>query len=217
MHGFLVLTCLLPGLTPAPAAITGQYVEARTCDVWTGPCFANSEMNLGGKHAVIGWKIDKGVMNNVRLDGLAIVAVVAASDTLGQTQTAPGKALLIVDERASPAQRDALVKLAHKQGGSLLDHVVQVASAKVNVEVSQCKEGGCARLDAGKAKIETRCLDSHHDKVCGNESAFYPPLTKGAKATPAVATELSYTGKAFNATWSETDRRGAYVGFFEAN
>ena len=38
---------------PAPAAnLTGRYVEARTCDIWTGPCFANAEMNLTGKHAV---------------------------------------------------------------------------------------------------------------------------------------------------------------------
>lgn len=214
MTHLLLLVALIP-FSPAKApSVTGQYVEARNCDVWTGPCFANAEMNLTGKHAVIGWKIERGSNAGVKLDGLGVVAVVAASDTLGLAQTAPSKAILIVDSKATPAQRDALVSLARGQGGDLLKNVISVQSAKVDVDVIQCKEGGCARLEAGKAKIETRCLD-HHDKVCGNESAFYPPLTKGVKATAAMAVEHSFTGPAFNETWSDAERRGAYVGKFE--
>lgn len=214
MTHLLLLVALIPSGPAKAPAVTGQYVEARNCDVWTGPCFANSEMNLTGKHAVIGWKIEHGTNAGVKLDGLGVVAVVSASDTLGLEQTAPSKALLIVDSKATPAQRDALVALAKGQGGSLLKNVVSVQSAKVDVDVIACKEGGCARLEAGKAKIETRCLD-HHDKVCGNESAFYPPLTKGVKATAAMAVEHSFTGKTFNETWNDAERRGAYVGKFE--
>src|SRR5436853_2429675 len=91
----LVLTAPLKA-----AEISGQYVEARTCDVWTGPCFANAEMNLGGKHAVMGWKVEKGDAKNARLDGLSVIAVVTATDTLGQEQTGPSRAVLLVDERA---------------------------------------------------------------------------------------------------------------------
>src|SRR6059036_1474580 len=89
------------------AGITGRYIEARTCDVWTGPCFANAEINLTGKHAVLGWKVDKGDLDQVRLDGLGVVAVVAAHNTLGVKQVGPARAVLIVDERATPEQRDA--------------------------------------------------------------------------------------------------------------
>jgi hypothetical protein len=215
MIHMLTLVLLTPLTAPPAPSIAGQYVEARTCDVWTGPCFANAEMNISGKHAVMGWKVDRGVHGGVRLDGLSIVAVVAASDTLGLTQTAPSKAILIVDGNATPAQREALVSLARQQGGSLLEKVVAVESAKVDLDIVQCKDGGCAHLEAGHAKIETRCLNGHHDKVCGNESAFYPPLSKGVKAVPAMATEHSFTGKAFNETWTEADRRGAYIGSFE--
>src|SRR5262249_36875846 len=151
--------------------ISGKYVEARTCDVWTGPCFANAEMNLGGKHAVIGWKVEKGSLDNVRLDGLSVVAVIAASDTLGLEQTGTAKAVLMIDSKANAAQRDALVRLARMQGQMLVDRVVAIESAKINLEVNGCNEGGCALLEAGRARLETRCLDSHHDKVCGNESA----------------------------------------------
>lgn len=202
-------------VTPASAAgLSGQYIEARTCDVWTGPCFANAEMNLSGQHAVLGWKVDKGDFNQVNLDGLGVVAVVRASDTLGLEQTGPAKAILIVDQRATAAQREALISLAKKQGGDLVRNVIAVEAAPVELAICECKNNACARLTAGTAKIETRCLDAHHDKVCGNESAYYPPLTKGVKATAAVAVEHSFQGKTLNETWKDHGRRGAYVGSF---
>jgi hypothetical protein len=218
MARWLTLAAIALILAAAPvsaAGITGQYIEARTCDVWTGPCFANAEMNLGGKHAVMGWKVDKGALDNVRLDGLSVVAVVTASDTLGLEQTGPSSAVLIVDAKANKAQREALVNLAKKQGGDLLKKIIKVETAKVDLDTTGCTEGGCAHLQAGQASIKTRCLDGHHDKVCGNEVNFYPPLAKNVDAKAAVATQHAYTGAGFNETWKDSDRRGAYVGSFE--
>ena len=109
----LALLALLVTLAPAQAApITGQYVEARTCDVWTGPCFANADFNLGGKHAVLAWKIDKGTVDGVNLDGLSVVAVVSAQNTLGLEQSSPAKSVLIIDGRANSVQKEALVQFA---------------------------------------------------------------------------------------------------------
>src|SRR5947207_9405793 len=100
------LLALFVALTPVGAAdITGKYIEARTCDVWTGPCFANADFNLTGKNAVLAWKVDKGSFNDVSLDGLCVVAVVAASDTLGLDQNGPAKAIFVVDSKATTAQR----------------------------------------------------------------------------------------------------------------
>src|SRR5438477_657684 len=184
MHRTLTLAALALFLVGAPlsaAGLTGQYIEARTADVWTGPCFANAEMNLGGKQAVLGWKVEQGSLGDVRLDGLGVVAIVNTSDTLGLEQTGPSKAVLIVDEKASPTQREALIRLAKQQGGKLVAHVLAVRSAAVDLTIGQCKEGGGARPQAGGATLTTRCLD-HHDTVCGNESAFYPPLAKDVKA-----------------------------------
>ena len=212
----LVAIALILVSSPLRAdGISGKYIEARTCDVWTGPCFANAEMNLSGKQAVMAWKVDQGALDNVRLDGLGVVAVVVASDTLGLKQTGSAKAVLIVDSKANAAQRKALIRLAHDQGGELLRNVVAVQTAAVDLTLCDCKDNVCARLRAGDARLETRCLDNKHDKACGNESAFYPPLVKGVKAKPAVAVEHGYTGKGFNETWTESDRRGAYVGSFE--
>lgn len=212
----LAALAVLLVLAPAQAAgINGLYVEARTCDVWTGPCFANADHNLSGKHAVMAWKIEKGTLDNVALDGLGIVAVISASDTLGLNQTGPARAILIVDEKASPAQRDALIRLARRQAGDLLKNVVTVESAPVQFNICECKEEGCAELVAGKAMIKTRCIDAKHDKACGNESAYYPPLAQNVTARPAAAVEHGYRGTGLDLTWREFERRGAYLGTFK--
>ena len=215
MLPFAVFALILAAAPLSAAGIKGQYIEARTCDIWTGPCFANAELNLTGKNAVLGWKVDKGEFDKVNLDGLGVVAVIAASDTLGVKQTGASKAVLIVDSRANKEQKAALVRLAKQQGGELVGNVVDIQSAKIDLDVCKCAEGGCAILKAGAARIETRCLDEKHDVVCGNESAYYPPLTKNVTVKAAVAVENSYSGKGVDGTWNDYGRRGAYLGSFE--
>jgi hypothetical protein len=218
MFRCLLATAIVLLLLAAPtgaAELTGKYVEARTCDVYTAPCFANAEMNLSGKQAVMGWRVDQGAVDGVKLDGLSVVAVVAASDTLGLKQTGPAKSFLIVDDKATSAQREALIRFAKKEGGDLIKNVIGVDSAPIELTVGECKEGGCASLVVGKvARIETRCVDAKHDKICGNESAFYPPLSKDVDAKTAVALEHSFQGTALKQTWNDANRRGAYVGSF---
>jgi hypothetical protein len=201
---------------PAPkATVLGKYVEVRTCDIWTAPCFANAEISIAGKQALMAWKVERGSVDGVTLDGLGIVAVVAASDTLGQRQTGSARAVLIVDERANAPQRDALRRLAQQQSGDLIRSVVAVHTAPIEFTTGKCDGGTCARMVAGElARLETRCIDTSHDKACGNEGAYYPPLANTVRVQPAVALEHRFTGNDLNETWTEADRRGAYVGSF---
>jgi hypothetical protein len=212
----LAVLTLLTALLPAQAAgISGQYVEARTCDIWTGPCFANADFNLGGKHAVLAWKIAKGSVDDVALDGLSVVAVVAAKNTLGLEQTGQARSVLIIDARANSLQKEALVRFAQRQAGKLLDNVVGVQSARINVTMCKCDGQTCAEVDATVAKVKTRCLDHNQDKACGNESAFYPPLARGVDARVAGVVEHLFSGQGLAETWSDFGRRGAYVGSFD--
>jgi len=218
MRLFAVAALVCALAAPAHAAelsLRGHYVEARNCDVWTGPCFANADFNLTGKHAVLAWRIDQGRFNDVNLEGLTVAAVIVANNTLGLEQTGPAKAVLIVDERANASQREALVQLAKRQGGKLLANVVAVQTAAVNLTACECKENACYELTAGAARIKTRCIDADHDKACGNETAFYPPLTRDVTARPAGVVEHVFRGTGLNQTWSDFDRRGGYVGTFE--
>src|SRR5579872_859621 len=83
-------------------SIHGNYIEARTADVYTGPCFANGEAEQVGKEAVFGWKIENGDWHGVQLAGLAVVAVIRSEHTLGLSSEPvnPAKAVLMVDSRA---------------------------------------------------------------------------------------------------------------------
>src|SRR5437588_3148001 len=106
MFRYLALAALVLSVTALPAraaGIRGHYVEARNCDVWTGPCFANADFNLTGKNAVLAWRIDQGQLDGVSLEGLSVVAVVAAHNTLGLDQTGPAKSVVLVDRKATPA------------------------------------------------------------------------------------------------------------------
>jgi hypothetical protein len=217
MKTILTLAVVLVAAVAVPlnaGEIRGQYVEARTCDVWTGACFANAEMHIAGKHALMAWKIEKGSEGDVNLDGLSIVAVIETEQTLGQHESSDGKAVLIVDKNATAAQREALVRLARKLSGKLTAKVVHVETAAIQVSVNNCKEGGCALVDAGIAGVTTRCIHEDEDAVCGHEDNFYPPLSQGVRARSAMVTKHEFTGKGFDKNWRDTFRRGAYVGSF---
>src|SRR5215469_14606840 len=89
----LTLAAGLPSHT-----ISGNYMEARTADVYTGPCFANAETGLVGQLAVMGWKVSQGSGNGVDLSGWSVVGVVRAESTLGnvEVKSNPAKTVLIV-------------------------------------------------------------------------------------------------------------------------
>jgi hypothetical protein len=213
MFPTLILTAFLAPVA-SPATVRGQYVEARTCDVFTGSCFANADTGLTGKHAVMAWKVEAGTINGTKLDGLGVVAVVAAGETLGLKQRTTGRAVVIVDEKATKEQREALVAFVQAQAGGLTAEVVAVRAAKIDLTICKCDGEACATLKAGDVKIATRCIDAAHDKACGNEDTLYPPLAKGVAAKAAMATEHSFTGKDLNETWHDGGRRGAFVGSF---
>ena len=102
--------------------IQGSYIEVRSCDVYTGPCFANAEMGLTGEEAILTWDVTKGSWDGVPLAGLKVIAVVRASATLGTNESPyPAKSILIVDERANAAQKKALVAFVHDAAGRLVD------------------------------------------------------------------------------------------------
>ncbi len=196
--------------------ISGQYLEARTADVYTGPCFANSEVNLAGQEAVLAWRIERGSWQGTALDGLAVVAVVRASSTLGDVYSnpLPAKAVVIMDERATEAQRAALQNFAHAQAGALLDNVLAVEVAPIRFTMDESRHGYAAVEAGNLARISTRAIGSL-DSICHNEEVYYPPLAANLNhAMPAVATRSNYRGNHLGVNWDEANRRSAFLGSF---
>jgi hypothetical protein len=202
--------------TPQPKVI-GDYIEIRSCDVYTGSCFANAEMNLTGHEAIMAWSVRDGAIDGINLDGLNVIAVVQANGTLGDVQRYPQqtRSVLIVDELASPAQREALLQLARQKAGALLGTTVGIESAPISVQLPEtCSASGCANVQAGDlVEIQTRCLGGG-DHVCGNEELFYPPLTPVNDPRPAYTVAGVFRGPGLGTQFDEANRRSAYLATF---
>jgi len=197
----------------ASYSVRGDYVEARTADVYTGPCVANGEVNLAGKEAIMAWRVAEGEWNGVDLNGLSVVAVVRANSTLGDVTAdpLPAQSVIVVDQRANAAQKQALVSLAKTLGNGLLDDVLWVQQRPIDFKTGGHGE---ASVQAGElASVETRCM-STADHLCGNEDVYYPPLTEVAKPVPAFTLANSFTGEGLNTTWSNAYKRSAFVATF---
>jgi hypothetical protein len=215
--GILALAGFSFGAEISTQNIYGNYVEARTADVYTGPCFANSEVGLVGNLAVFGWNVTKGSWQGTNLDGLSVVGVVRAHHTFGDVyETAyPVKAVLIVDSRANVEQRVALQSFARHMAGDLLQDVVRVDYQPIemtfaNNDIHSMK----ASLVAGDlAKITTRAL-KEGDQICHNEEVWYHPLTKLDHAMPAYSVANQFEGQGLGTTWSSPDKRSSFIGSF---
>jgi len=200
----------------ATAAITGDYIEVRSADVYTGPCFANSQVDLEGKQAILAWKVRSGELQGVNLAGLSVIAVVDAKATLGDPyhDPYPASAVLIVDQRATATERQALEAMVRSEAGKLVGHVVRVESAPIQLTVGQDSQHGSVSLQAGNlVSLRTRSLCSG-DHICGNEELYYPPLTKLTHAMPAFTVEEAFHGQGLGMVWTRADTRSAYVGSF---
>ena len=210
------LFCLSGLSISAGAAIKGDYMEARSADVYTGPCIANSEVGLTGNEAILAWQVQEGSWKGVSLNGLSVVAVVKAQATLGDPYHTPypAKSVLILDSRATSEQRTALRDFAAANSDGLLDHVVRIETAPIQMTVEHGDKHGVAKLTAGKfASIETRSL-CEGDHLCGNESVYYPPLVSLTHSMPAFTLDDTFTGQGLNVVWEHVDKRSAFVGVF---
>ena len=208
----LVVVGILPGV--ASAQVTGDYLEMRTCDVYTGPCFANAEMGVTGREALLAWSIDSGKHNGIDLSGLKVVVAVLASDTLGDsivTKVDPIRSVVLIDASATCDQRAALLDFAVSHAGKLAGKVQRVDSAEISLKLNHVDMA--AELKAGdEVTLKTRKLGKG-DCVCTNEERYYQPLVKIDNSAPAYTLLGKFAGGGLGANWTHLGR-SSYLGTF---
>jgi hypothetical protein len=193
------------------STVTGQYVEARTAEVFTGGCIMGSEAETMGKQAVLAWKIDRGEVNGVPVDGLSVVAALAGDVNLGLHEiggeTATVRSVVYVDDRATPVQRMALVALAHDMT-KRIGTIVLVTPAPITF------------ADAGKSihvATSNVALDVtkeiNHDPTCGAQQWFHP-LASVDRENMGTTDQNAYTGSTLGTKWSDPNKRSAFFGTF---
>jgi hypothetical protein len=214
--GIMAVLLVALAVTAGAADIRGTYLESRDAEVYASHCFANSEIGLRGNLAVMAWKIEEGVWNGVSLNDLGVVAVVKASATLGDpfSNPMPAKAALIVDERASVEQREALTAFAKHMAGGLLETVVRTDMRPISVHFDGGIHAQQATLTAGElVSLKTRAIKKT-DSLCHLDDVYYSPLVKLDHAMAAFALESRYSGEGLDVTFNGHNRSSAYLGTF---
>ena len=207
LSGLIVAT-----LAAKPASVTGTYVEARTAEVFAGACVINSEGGTTGREALLAWKVDKGQMNGVSLDGLAVVAAIASDINLGIHEiggdSAPARAALYLDARANAAQRKALVAMVRSLSGELIGSVVQETATPI--EFADNGHQIVVSTDTLKLAVAKHL---NHDASCGNKQ-WFNPLTRVDRAEMGTTDQNEFSGPALCTKWSDPGKRSSFFGTF---
>jgi hypothetical protein len=217
-----VLSAITAVISACPALaserLRGTYVEARTCQVYTGPCFANGEVGSVGKDAIMAWNIERGSYAGTELSGRSVAVVIKASHTLGFRGLADAQskqAIVIVDQSADEVAAQALTDFALQQTGLMDNEIAAVHRAEINMQFDRTNV--TAKLSVDRfAELETRRARSG-DCICSNESAYYPPLAKLQGFVPGVTIEGDVRARAMGTRWSIPDSRTAYLGTFDVD
>jgi hypothetical protein len=194
--------------------ISGDYVEARTAEVFTGGCIMGSEGESAGREAILAWRVGRGQVNGIALDGLSIVAVVAGDMNLGTHELGGAAPTLIrsairVDQRATQAQRDALVTMARTLAPAMLHDVIDVKA----VPISFSRNADGLAVTAGEASLDV-ATKVDHSPTCGAIQWFTPLATTQDAALGHTKSE-AWSGSALGTQWSMSDKRASFYGSFE--
>ena len=208
-----IALAVMPAAAGPAGSITGDYVEARTAEVFVGGCQLGNEGEAAGRQAVMAWRVARGTYDGVALDGLSVVAAIAADTNLGYHELggrrpAVVKAAVMVDARASAAQRAALVGLARRLSKGLWSDVVEVKA----VPITFVGGADTVRVSAGDAVVAvTKRFD--HDPNCGAQQ-WYSPLASMTDAASGVTNMTGYAGGSLGTRWRQFDRKSAFFGTF---
>jgi hypothetical protein len=213
-----ILTVVLAGVMAAPllgaggGSITGSYVEARTAEVFTGGCIMNGEAGTTGREALLAWKVDRGSFDGVALNGLTVVAAVAGDTNLGIREiggdAAQTRAAVFVDERATPAQRSALLSMAKHLSNGIVGTVVEVTPTTIQF----VDEGKAIRVSAKSLRLTVE-KEMKHDVSCGGKQWFHP-LSSVDGADMGTTSENAFSGSALGTKWSDPNKRSSFFGTF---
>ena len=200
---------LLSGAAQAAPAVTGDYLEVRSANIFIGACHHEGEMQSLGKEAVLAWNVADGEYRGVSLKGVTAIAVVNADKHL-DIEDAKRSSALYINEAATPAQREAFAALVQERAAKALGRVVSIKTAPVSFDAS----GDMYRIQVpGVAYAKVRKQTS--ELCCKQPYVLWgkPFVTvKDAKAGYCVSAE--YKDKGLLQTWSAQEQNNAYFGQF---
>ena len=197
------------GALAGETSVSGDYVEARTCSVYTGACHANGEAVTTGKEAMLVWHVNKGTVEGKKIDGFTVVAVLTGQDNLGK-KNCDRECVVYVDAKANDELRESIVDAIQMKYGCSLGRITSVKSSAI-----EYKRNGLdytVRIPGTAYLKTTRYACSH---CVMPHQVWYQPLISVKNSLVAKAAVNQYKGsKELATSWTRTDENSSFVGEF---
>ncbi|HEX2013243.1 MAG TPA: DUF1326 domain-containing protein [Roseateles sp.] len=110
--------------------LEGRLLEVCNCKVLC-PCWIGEDPDFGTCDTIVAWRIDQGTIEGTDVAGLTIAAVAHVPGNILQGNWT---AAIFVDDRASPDQEAALLKVYTGQAGGPVADLAQLIGTVVSVE-----------------------------------------------------------------------------------
>jgi hypothetical protein len=200
--------------------VAGQYYETCSCD-FVCPCILTqlqARPSKGSCTFAMSFKVDKGSFGDVSLDGLGFVVVGFTPAEMGKGNWTAG---VIVDDRASAAQRDALVSIASGGAGGPMAALSGMITNFAGVESAPIR----FERDGAKWSVNASTFVSMSaDPAMGIDPTTKEPLELGNTGHPAnsrvsLAHALHSKVNVLGLVWNDESGRnhGQYAPFNWAN
>ena len=175
-----------------PYQLEGQLLEFCSCNVLC-PCWLGQDPDGGTCDGFIAYNIEKGTVNDVNVSGLCFVI---ATHIPGNILKGNWRALIYMDDKASPEQQEALLNaFGGKIGGPLAD-LAQLVGEIVGVErmpITFAVEEGKGHLHVGSA-VEAEVIPVQG--ATGKSTTVYDSVFTTIADSPAyVAKAVTYKAK----------------------
>ena len=186
--------------------ISGSYMEACSCDS-VCPCPTSglaARPTKGSCDAGLVFHVERGQYGGTTLDGLSFAVLLHTPGAMGQGNWTVG---VIVDERASPQQREALTAIASGQGGGPMAAVGPLVGRFVGTEAKPIKLEGTGMKRAASIP---GVLDIAIEGIAGakqDEPIYLDNVGHPAASRLALAKATRGHMHAFGINWDDTSGR----------
>jgi hypothetical protein len=197
----LVLASAANTFAQSARPVSGEYVEARSAEVYTCGCLFSGQAETSGKEAIVAWKIDDGQFAGASLAGLKMAAVIVGEAHLGAYSHRPRSSSIYLDQSATPAQREAALAFLESNYSELLGSIVAVREAPISFrkdnERTYVRIGEVAEVVVRDARLPE---DAHP-----GSTQWYQPFVPLKQTALAMTLYYRFSGHEHPVRWQSDD------------
>ena len=187
--------------------LSGDYFESCTCD-YLCPCIpSNMAARPTHGHCIfaLAFQVARGRYGDVPLDGLAFAVVARTPSVMGEGNWSVG---VIVDERASAAQRDAITGIASGQAGGPMAAVGPLVGTFLGVESKPIRfEKNGMRYSVSIPGVLDQAVEGVPSAAKPGEPLFVDNTLHPANSRLALAKATRSHVSVFGLKWDDTSGR----------